>query len=133
MKTIATTILGLSALFLITGCSGGGEQKKQVVKTYKYSTAQVYTEMCVKCHGKQGEGVKELNKQGKPKGPAINDLDVHELTMAIIDIKGGMDSQSSGSDHEIMEHNYKAIVKKGMDYDTDTMANYIYNNFYTGK
>ena len=135
MKTIATTILGLSALFLITGCSGGGEkqQPKEVV-TYQYSTDHVYTKMCVKCHGNQGEGVKELNKQGKPKGPAINDQEVHELQLSITDIKsGGLDSQSSGTDHEIMEHNYKAIVKKGMDYDTDTMANYIYNNFYTGK
>ncbi|MEA3373992.1 MAG: hypothetical protein U9Q62_09930 [Campylobacterota bacterium] len=136
MKTIATTILGLSALFLITGCSGGGEkqQPKEVV-TYKYSTAQVYTDMCVKCHGKQGEGVKELSEQtGKPKGPPVNDQEVYELQLSITDIKsGGLDAQSSGTDHEVMEHNYKAIKKKGMDYDTDDMANYIYNNFYINK
>ncbi len=135
MKTIATTILGLSALFLITGCSGGADkqQPKEVV-TYKYTTTQVYTDMCVKCHGKQGEGVKELSeKTGKPKGPAINDQEVYELQLSITDIKSGGLNQSSGTDHEVMEHNYKAIKKKGMDYDTDSMANYIYNNFYTGK
>jgi hypothetical protein len=38
--------------------------------------------------------------------------------------------ENSGSDHDVMEHNYQAIKKKGMDYDTDKMAEYIYNNFY---
>ncbi len=133
MKKTTTIILGLSTLFLITGCSGGGEKKQAEATTYKYSTAEVYTQMCVKCHGKQGEGVAELAKNGKPKGPAVNDQEVHELSLAITDIKSGGLNQSSGTDHEVMEHNYKAIKKKGMDYDTDAMSNYIYDNFYTGK
>ena len=133
MKKTTTIILGLSTLFLITGCSGGGEKQEAEVVTYKYATAEVYTQMCVKCHGKQGEGVAELAKNGKPKGPAVNDQEVHELSLAITDIKSGGLNQSSGTDHEVMEHNYKAIKKKGMDYDTDAMSNYIYNNFYTGK
>ena len=134
MKKTTTIILGLSTLFLITGCSGDAEkqQEKEVV-TYNYSTADVYTQMCVKCHGKQGEGVAELAKNGKPKGPAINDQEVYELQLSITDIKSGGLNQSSGTDHEVMEHNYKAIKKKGMDYDTDAMSNYIYNNFNTAK
>ncbi|MEA1919117.1 MAG: hypothetical protein U9N52_04705 [Campylobacterota bacterium] len=128
MKNIAMTVLGLGALLLISGCS---EQTKKVeeVKTYKYTTAEVYTQMCVKCHGKQGEGVAELAKNGQPKGPAINDQEVYELKLSITDIKNGGLNQSSGTDHEVMEHNYKAIKKKGMDYDTDSMANYIFDNF----
>ncbi len=129
MKKIAMMVLGLTTLVLITGCSEKAK-KTEEVKTYKYSTEQVYNDMCVKCHGKQGEGVAELAKNGKPKGPAINDQEVYELKLSITDIKSGGLNQSSGSDHDVMEHNYKAIVKKGMDYDTDSMANYIFDNFY---
>jgi cytochrome c553 len=89
--------------------------------------------MCVKCHGKHAEGVKELGENGKPKGPAINDQEIYELKLAITDIKSGGLNQSSGSEHEVMEHNYKAIKKKGMDYDTDKMATYIYNHFNINK
>jgi cytochrome c553 len=130
MKKTVMIILGISALLLMAGCSSDTTKKAQEVKTYKYSVEYVYTHMCVKCHGKHGEGVKELNKQGKPKGPAINDQELHELKLSITDIKNGGLNQSSGTDHDVMEHNYQAIKKKGMDYDTDKMAEYIYNNFY---
>ncbi len=129
MKKIAITLLSLTAFVLMSGCSDNAQKPKEV-KTYKYTTEKVYADMCVKCHGKQGEGVADLGENGKPKGPKINDQEVYELKLSITDIKSGGLNQSSGSDHEVMEHNYKAIKKKGMDYDTDSMANYIYNNFY---
>jgi cytochrome c553 len=123
MKSIATTVLSLSALFLFSGCLDGGEAKKEV-KSYQYTTAEVYTQMCAKCHGKQGEGVAEK------KGPALNDQELYELKLGIEDVKSGGLNQSSGTEHDIMEHNMKKIIEKGMDYDTDAMAEYIYNNFH---
>jgi hypothetical protein len=42
---------------------------------------------------------------------------------------GGSGGHSSGTEHEVMEHNMKKIIEKGMDYDTDAMAQYIYDNF----
>ncbi len=129
MKKITMIALGLSAFVLMTGCTDDAKKTKEV-KTYKYTTEQVYKEMCIKCHGDHGQGVSELAKNGKPKGPALNDQEVYELKLSITDIKSGGLNQSSGTDHDVMEHNYKAIVKKGMDYDTDAMANYIFNNFH---
>lgn len=129
MKKTTTIILGLSASLLMTGCSESAKQSEEV-KSYAYSTEQVYTQMCVKCHGEQGEGIAKLAKNGKPKGPAINDQELYELKLSLTDIKNGGLNQSSGSDHEVMGHNAKAIVKKGMDYDSDAMAKYIYDNFH---
>lgn len=131
MKT-TMTILSLAAVLAMTGCSDSSQKSEQAV-TYKYSTDHVYTHMCVKCHGEQGEGVKELDVNGKPKGPAVNTQELYELKLAITDIKSGGLNQSSGTDHEIMEHNMKVIREKGMDYDTDAMAEYIYNNFNINK
>ncbi|MEA2112262.1 MAG: hypothetical protein U9P71_09480 [Campylobacterota bacterium] len=131
-KQLSLMALAASVLFVFTGCEGK-KAATEAPTTYKYSTEQVYTDMCVKCHGKQGEGVKELAKNGKPKGPAVNDQEIYELKLSITDIKSGGLNQSSGTDHEVMEHNYKAIKKKGMDYDTDKMATYIYNNFNINK
>jgi mono/diheme cytochrome c family protein len=127
MKKTALLTLSL-ALLMMSGCTETKQAPKEVV-TYKHTTEEVYKQMCVNCHGSMGEGVSELDKNGKPKGPAINNKELYELKLAITDIKNGGLNQSSGSDHEIMNHNYKAIKKKGMDYDTDTMANYIVDNF----
>jgi mono/diheme cytochrome c family protein len=124
-----TALLTLSiALLMMSGCTETKQASKEVV-IYQHTTDEVYKQMCVNCHGKMGEGVKELDKNGKPKGPALNNKELYELKLAITDIKNGGLNQSSGSDHEIMNHNYKAIKKKGMDYDTDEMANYLVDNF----
>ncbi len=133
MKKLSLMALAASALFVFTGCESKPAATAESTTTYKYSTEQVYTDMCVKCHGEQGEGVSELAKNGKPKGPAVNDQEIYELKLSITDIKSGGLNQSSGTEHEVMEHNYKAIKKKGMDYDTDKMATYIYNNFNVNK
>ncbi|MDQ1324917.1 MAG: hypothetical protein QG564_40 [Campylobacterota bacterium] len=123
MRKITALIFGASFLLLATGC-GEKEQKEEVV-TYKYTTAEVYDQMCVKCHGKNGEGVLEK------KGPALNDQSYQELRMGIMDIKmGGTGGHSAGTEHEVMEHNMKKIREKGMDYDTEAMAQYIVDKFH---
>lgn len=125
MKKSLITILGISFAILTTGCETKEEKK---VVTYKYTTAEVYTNMCAKCHGDQAQG------NPKKKGPALNDQTVQDLKLGIEDFKnGGNGVNSSGSEHEVMEHNYKSIIKKGMDYDTDAMAQYIYDNFNINK
>lgn len=133
MKKTVIISLGVAAMLAMTGCSDNTKKAEKEVVTYKYTVDQVYTQMCVKCHGKQGEGVKELDSTGKPKGPALNTQELYELKLAITDIKSGGLNQSSGTDREVMEHNMKAIRKKGMDYDTDKMAAYIFDHFNTGK
>ena len=88
-----------------------------------YSTAQIYKQMCTKCHGKAAEG------NPKKKGPALNDKSIEELELDIIDIQNGGLSQSSGTEHDVMEHNQKKIEKKGMSYHPKDMAMYIYYSF----
>ena len=61
MKKIAMVLLGLISIILISGCSDNSKKPEEVV-IYKYTTAQVYKDMCIKCHGKFGEGVSELDK-----------------------------------------------------------------------
>jgi len=125
MKKSLMTILGISFALLVAGCEKKEEKK---VVNYKYTTAEVYTNMCSKCHGKNGEG------NPKKKGPALNDQTVQELKLSITDYKnGGSGVNSGGTEHEVMEHNYQKIKEKGMDYDTDAMAQYIYDNFNINK
>jgi len=99
-----------------------------VVNSYatelKYSNSEIYTKMCTKCHG--------INAEGNPmkKGPALNDQTAHELEMSLYDLKNGGMNQSSGTDHDVMEHNMKKIIEKGMDYDTKEMAKYIEDRFF---
>ncbi|MDD5358646.1 MAG: c-type cytochrome [Sulfurovaceae bacterium] len=120
MKKTLSIIFGVSVLFFATGC----EKKEEAKITYKLTTEQVYDQMCVKCHGKNGEG------NPKKKAPALNDQTIQELRLGITDIKmGGSGVNSSGTQHEVMEHNMKKIIEKGMDYDTDLMAQYIHDHF----
>lgn len=89
----------------------------------KYSNAEIYEKMCSKCHGVNGEG------NPKKKGPALNDMSAHELEISLFDLKSGGLNQSSGTDHEVMEHNMKKIIKKGMDYDPKDMSKYIFESY----
>ena len=89
----------------------------------KYSNLEIYTKMCSKCHGIKGEG------NPKKKGPALNDQTAHELEISLFDLKAGGLNQSSGTNHDVMEHNMKKIIEKGMDYDPKSMALFIFNSF----
>jgi len=89
---------------------------------YKYSTQEVYTQMCSQCHGATAQGNPEK------KGPALNDLSKTELEMELYKLEA--DKYHLGeSAHEIMEHNLKKIQEKGMTYNIPTMAEYIFKSF----
>lgn len=117
IKKISTIALASVAFFALTACSGG-EQKAEV-KTYKYSTEEVYKNSCFKCHGANGEGNPEK------KTPALNDRTAGEMAQDLYDVKNGGTNQSSGTDHEIMEHNMQKLLDKGYDYDVNSMAKYL--------
>lgn len=89
----------------------------------KYSNSEIYTKTCSKCHG--------LNAEGNPKkkGPALNEQTAHELELSLFELKSAGLNQSSGTEHEIMEHNMKKIIEKGMDYEPKSMAEYIFTSF----
>ena len=117
IKQISTIALVSVAIMAFTGCSG--EKKNTEVKTYKYSTTEVYEKSCSKCHGLNGEGNVEK------KTPALNDRTAGEMAQDLFDVKNGGTNQSSGTDHEIMEHNMQKLVDKGFDYDINSMAEYM--------
>ncbi len=116
IKQISTIALAAVAFIALTGC---GEEKAPVAKTYKYSTVEVYEKSCTKCHGAHGEGNPEK------KTPALNDRTAGEMAQDLYDIKNGGTNQSSGTDHDIMEHNMQKLVDKGYDYDVDAMAEFL--------
>jgi len=117
IKQISTIALVAVAFIALTGCSGG--EKAAEVKTYKYSTVEVYEKSCIKCHGKHGNGNPEK------KTPALNDRSAGEMAQDLYDVKNGSANQSSGTDHEIMEHNMQKLVDKGYDYDVNSMAEFL--------
>ena len=117
IKQISTIALATVALIALTGCSG--EKKATEVKTYKYSTTEVYEKSCSKCHGMNGQGNPEK------RTPALNDRTAGEMAQDLYDIKNGGTNQSSGTDHDIMEHNMQKLVDKGFDYDINSMADYM--------
>ena len=117
IKQITTITLATAAFLALTGCSGG--EKAATAKTYKYTTVQVYEKSCIKCHGAHGEGNPDK------KTPALNDRTAGEMAQDLYDVKNGGTNQSSGTDHEIMEHNMQKLVDKGYDYDIDSMAEFL--------
>jgi cytochrome c553 len=118
IKKINTIALASIAFFALTACSG---EKAAETKTYKYSTAEVYKQTCFKCHGQNGEGNPEK------KTPALNDRTAGEMAQDLYDVKNGGTNQSSGTEHEIMEHNMQKLMDKGYDYDINSMAEYLSN------
>ncbi len=89
----------------------------------KYTNAEIYEQMCSKCHGVNGEG------NPAKKGPALNDQTAHELELSLFELRAGGLNQSSGTEHEVMEHNMRKIIEKGMDYKPKEMAMYIFKSY----
>ena len=116
IKQISTIALAAVAFIALTGC---GEEIAPVAKTYKYTTVQVYEKSCIKCHGKHGNG------NPAKKTPALNDRSAGEMAQDLYDVKNGGANQSSGTDHEIMEHNMQKLIDKGYDYDVNSMAEFL--------
>ncbi len=116
IKKISTITLAALAFLALTGCS---QDKAPEVVTYKYTTVEVYEKSCIKCHGAYGEG------NPLKKTPALNDRTAGEMAQDLYDVKNGGTNQSSGTDHEIMEHNMQKLVEKGYDYNVDSMAEFL--------
>ncbi len=123
MRKINLTILAVSALLIFAGCSSNTENAGEK-KTYSKTPAEVYKGSCVKCHGEHGEG------NPKKKAPALNDKQEQELELDLYDVKNGGLNQSSGTEHDVMEHNMKKLIEKGYDYDIKAMAQYLEKTFY---
>jgi cytochrome c553 len=117
IKQITTITLATAAFLALTACSSG--EKAATAKTYKYTTVQVYEKSCIKCHGAHGEG------NPAKKTPALNDRTAGEMAQDLYDVKNGGTNQSSGTNHEIMEHNMQKLIDKGYDYDIDSMAEFL--------
>ena len=122
-KKITTIALSVIAMTALTGCGDKGASTSEA-KTYKLTTEQVYQESCVKCHGANGEGNPEK------KTPKLNDRTAAELEQELFDVKNGGTNQSSGTSHEIMEHNMQKLIDKGYDYDVKAMAKYMFGTFH---
>jgi len=124
MKKKSIFIVASTVLFLV-GCSSTPDAGKK--KVYSKTPAEVYQQACKKCHGEHAEG------NPKKKAPALNDRQAGELELDLYDVKNGGTNQSSGTEHEVMEHNMKKLLEKGYDYDPKAMAEYIEKNFYKFK
>ena len=123
MKKTTIVLLSVATLFGLSGC-GNDTPSSSAAKTYSKTPAEVYAQSCVKCHGKHAEGVTEK------KAPALNDRQAGELELDLYDVKNGGTNQSSGTEHDIMEHNMQKLLDKGYDYDPKAMAEYIEKSFY---
>jgi len=121
-KTNLLLMTATAVLFTFSGCNdtpNAGEKK-----VYSKTAAEVYQQSCKKCHGEHAEG------NPKKKAPALNDRQAGELELDLYDVKNGGTNQSSGTEHDIMEHNMQKLLAKGYDYDPKEMAEYIEKNFY---
>jgi cytochrome c553 len=123
MKKTSIVLLSAVALFALSGC-GDAPKSSSEAKTYSKTPAEVYAQSCIKCHGKNAEG------NVKKKGPALNDRQAGELELDLYDVKNGGTNQSSGTEHDIMEHNMQKLLAKGYDYDPKAMAEYLEKSFY---
>ncbi len=122
MKKLNTAILTISTLLLFAGCSSNPDAGKK--KVYSKTPAEVYEQSCVKCHGDDGAGKPEK------KAPALNDRQAEEMELDLYDVKNGGTNQSSGTEHDVMEHNMKKLIAKGYDYDVKAMAEFLEKSFY---
>ena len=116
-------ILSAAALFALSGCGDAPESSSEA-KTYSKTPAEVYAQSCIKCHGENGEG------NVKKKAPALNDRQAEELELDLYDVKNGGLNQSSGTEHDVMEHNMQKLLAKGYDYDPKAMAQYLEKSFH---
>ena len=126
MKKTTIVVLSVATIFGLNGC-GNDTPSSPEAKTYSKTAQEVYQQSCKKCHGEHAEGLT------KKKAPALNDRQAGELELDLYDVKNGGTNQSSGTEHNIMEHNMKKLLDKGYDYDPKSMAAYIEKNFYKNE
>jgi len=121
MKKFNLILLSVGAILALTGCNDEPTGEKI---TYSKTPQEVYSQSCKKCHGDDASG------NTKKKAPALNDRQAGELELDLYDVKNGGTNQSSGTEHDIMEHNMKKLIEKGFDYDPKAMAQYIEKSFF---
>ncbi len=122
MKKTNIILISVAALLTFSGCTQTPNAGEKV--TYSKSPKEVYDSSCVKCHGADGAGITEK------KAPALNDRQAAELELDLYDVKNGGTNQSSGTEHDVMEHNMKKLLDKGYNYDPKAMAEFIEKSFY---
>ena len=122
MKKINIAILSTATALFLIGC--GGKPDAGEAPTYSKTPKEVYAQSCKKCHGDKGEG------NPKKKAPALNDRQSQELELDLFDVKNGGLNQSSGTEHDVMEHNMQKLIAKGFDYDVKAMAEFLEKSFY---
>lgn len=112
---VTNTAKAVLVAVFVSGCALGSA----VAQVINMET--IYQKTCAHCHGQKGEGVAEK------KAPPLNTMRLNELSFELFNLTAT--TQSSGSDHEIMEHNQRRIEEKGLRYHPDDMARYIYTTF----
>ncbi len=132
-----TTILAISSLILLGGCSDSKTDSAQTAQikeplkiihstpvkaaespsaTKEYSIAEVYDAMCIICHSSDGSGNTEKLT------PSMKHLTQAEMLSALKEVE-------ADQGHIIMEHNRGEILKMGMEYQADDMAAYMFQRF----
>ncbi len=129
-----TTLFTLSTLLLFSGCSDSvqNDQTKEPLKiihtapltapqsigTVKkdYSIAEIYDAMCIICHSADGSGNTEKLT------PSMEHLSKAEMITALKEVE-------ADQGHIIMEHNRGKILKMGMEYHAEDMAEYMFKRF----
>ena len=126
-----TLLLSLSAIVLLGGCSD--ESKENIenktitkaiveVKTPKsvvkkdYTLDEIYNSMCITCHSSDGSGNTEKLT------PSMVDSTQQEMLIALKDVE-------ADKGHIIMDHNRGEILKMGMEYKAEDMAEYMFKRF----
>ena len=82
----------------------------------KYTMEQIYNKMCIECHSSDGSG-------------NTDKLTPSMIGQSLKDIKTSLVDVENDDGHIIMEHNRGEILKMGMEYSADDMAQYMYNRF----
>ena len=129
-------ILTLSSLILLSGCSDS--EKKSAIKeplkiievapmqapTKKstpvaveiHTMENIYNTMCIECHSDNGTGNTEKLT------PSMEHLSKAEMITALKEVE-------ADQGHIIMEHNRGEILKMGMEYHAEDMAEYMFKRF----
>ena len=129
-----TTTLILGAFILFAGCSDSQTQEpakigkalmiikveevatQQVIVKKDYTIEEIYNSMCIECHSGDGTGNTEKLT------PSMATLTESEMIVALKDVE-------ADKGHVIMEHNRGEILKMGMEYSAEDMAEYMFKRF----
>ncbi len=130
-----STILFLSLILTFTACSESKQEQEAPTEPIKvqetltksqvdiptkiqksYSIDEIYMSMCIECHSDNGSGNTE------------------KLTPSMIaqtkdEIKDSLLHIENDEGHIVMQHNRGEILKMGMNYSAEDMANYMHSKF----